>query len=100
MTTYAADLGARIAQARKAAGYSQTQLAHVLRSGLSTVARWEVGDASPNPERLAEIATRTAVDPGWLLTGQYSRDGRAVVLRCADELMAKGADLYKLAGEP
>lgn len=63
-------LGARIREARDAAGLSQAEFAR--RVGLKDAAsawRWESGRAEPSLAMLRRIASVTDADLGWLAGG-------------------------------
>ena len=63
-------VGARIAQAREAAGLSTAQLARRLGVRTQTLASWEHGRAEPRANRLVMMAGLLNVSPTWLLIGQ------------------------------
>lgn len=65
---------ARIKQARKDAGLSQTALAVRLGVDRSAVAQWERNTAAgPTVEHLRKIALATGVSFEWLATGRGAR---------------------------
>jgi transcriptional regulator with XRE-family HTH domain len=54
------DLGARIREARKSAGYKNVeQLSVQLNVAMATLSRWERGKSEPSVARLREIAVLT-----------------------------------------
>ncbi len=65
----ASDLGARIADARVAAGRTQTDIANQLGVKVSTVDKWEGGLASPRSNRLTALAGILGVSLSWLIVG-------------------------------
>ena len=65
----ASDLGARIADARTAAGRTQTDIANQLGVKVSTVDKWERGSASPRSNRLTALAGILGVNLSWLIVG-------------------------------
>ncbi len=60
-------VGARIKEARQAAGMSITKLAVALDVDPRTVARWQSDAASPSVERLGHIAAVLGKTPGFFL---------------------------------
>ena len=65
-----AERRSRLAQRRKALGYSQDAFAEVLGVDRSTVARWERGESEPLPyirPKLARVLGVTAAELGRLL---------------------------------
>lgn len=74
------ELGARIREAREAAGLTQSQLAARVgtRSGRGgTVSDWEAGRGDLSAEVLAEIRRETDCDGHWLLTGEGTMEKRS-----------------------
>ncbi len=65
----ARDLGGRIADARVAAGRTQTDIANHMGIKVSTVEKWENGTASPRSNRLAALAGILGVSMSWLIVG-------------------------------
>ena len=65
----ASDLGARIADARTAAGRTQTDIANQLGVKVSTMEKWERGVASPRSNRLTALAGILGVSLSWLIIG-------------------------------
>ncbi|PAZ16247.1 hypothetical protein CLM62_08985 [Streptomyces sp. SA15] len=47
----------RLAQRRKASGYTQEQFADALKVDRTTVQRWERGEADPQPHQRPKMAT-------------------------------------------
>lgn len=65
------NLGARIRQARRRVGMTQSQLAERLKVGRSAVGNWEsTTGISPASARLREVAVVTGVSYEWLATGR------------------------------
>lgn len=64
-----AEIGPRVALARRARGLTQLGLAQLLGTTAITVSRWERGVAGVRLERLREIALVCEVDLDWLETG-------------------------------
>lgn len=67
---YLAALGARIAQARAAAGLTKSALARALSCDVSSVFKWEHGKMGIGVEAVRAIAERTGVSCDWLITGR------------------------------
>ena len=63
-------LAERIVEARKAAGFTTSQLAHRLGVRTATLASWEAGKAEPRTNRLMMLAGLLSVSPTWLLCGR------------------------------
>ena len=63
------DQGARIADARVAAGRTQTDIANQLGVKVSTVEKWERGESSPRSNRLVSLAGVLGVSVSWLIVG-------------------------------
>lgn len=64
-------MGVRIRQARRKAGFSQTQLAAAITVRRSAVSNWEsVGGALPSTSHLVAIALACGVSIEWLGTGR------------------------------
>lgn len=61
--------GARFKRARRAAYFTQAQLAAEADTTQETVSRIETGTHSPGSELAVRIAGALSVDVGWLLTG-------------------------------
>lgn len=60
-------LGARIRQAREAAGLYQHQLAEAVEVGPTAVTRWETGKRIPPAVRLSRVAKTLNVTVDYLL---------------------------------
>ncbi|KFN40992.1 helix-turn-helix domain-containing protein [Arenimonas oryziterrae] len=61
----------RIRQARRAASYSQSELAQQVGVQRSAVAQWErQGGSRPTTENLSKIALATTINFEWLATGR------------------------------
>jgi phage repressor protein C with HTH and peptisase S24 domain len=63
-------LGFRIATARKAAGYNQTELGEAIGLTRSAVSQWESETTEPATDNLRSIAVKTGADFDWLATGR------------------------------
>lgn len=63
-------LGERIAQARAAAGLSQTDLGKAFKLTRSAVSQWESNRTEPTPQNLRGVAMETNVRYEWLATGR------------------------------
>lgn len=81
-------LGKNIAEARKAIGLTQEQLAADVGVSKVTVARWETGAREPTLKNIYQLAARLPVTAGQLLDGQPERmtvsdwaEGLVTVLR-------------------
>lgn len=88
-------LGARLKQARKAAGLRQKDVARVLNVAPTTVSSWETGHRDPDTATLGRLGTLYGVSVGWLL-GTPSRADAAGELR---EAYSKAIDLDNLPPE-
>jgi transcriptional regulator with XRE-family HTH domain len=93
----------RLAARRKAAGFSQEQLAERLRIDRSTVARWESGETEPQPwlrPRLARVlqVSLDQLDP--LLAGGRQAEAEAGAAECMSHALTHpgSADLVTVAG--
>jgi transcriptional regulator with XRE-family HTH domain len=64
-------IGARIRQAREAAGRSRLSVAVELGVDPNTLQRWERAWTSPPAARITAIAAALDVDPTWLLVGDH-----------------------------
>jgi len=62
-------IGARIAEARRSAGFSQKKLAEVLGVGQSTVSQWESGTTQPSVEMFEQLAGLLRTEPAVLAFG-------------------------------
>ncbi|MEM8987576.1 MAG: helix-turn-helix domain-containing protein [Pseudomonadota bacterium] len=67
-------IGARIRQARKNIGFSQTDLADRLKVSQPTVANWESGAHDPRRIMQTKIADTLGVKRDWLASGQMDSD--------------------------
>ena len=65
-------LGERIRRARKARGYSQSDLANVLNVSQPTIANWELGAHDPRQLMLVRLADVLGVSRFWLSSGERS----------------------------
>ncbi|MGM0585447.1 MAG: helix-turn-helix domain-containing protein [Pseudomonadota bacterium] len=66
----AATFGDRLAAAREALGYSQSQLASRAGVRLATIQNWESDRSEPRANKLQMIAGILNVSIVWLLTGE------------------------------
>lgn len=67
-------VGLRLELARRAAGYTQQQLADVMEVGVSTVSRLEKGEARLKRPILLAWAMATGANRTWLETGMAPTD--------------------------
>ena len=72
-----ASIGARIAEAREAAGYSAAQAARRLGVDSRTLQRWERDESVPRGNRLMMLAGLLGVSPAWLLVGEQQLPSRS-----------------------
>lgn len=79
-------LGARIAALRRAAGWSQGQLAEKLQVSPSAVGMYEQGRREPSTALLVELARLFGVTVDYLLTGKPGAEAEQKV-RSAMELV-------------
>jgi len=63
------DLSTRISTRRKELGYSQQELAKLVKKSHVTIYRWEQGDVEPKGKNLFALATALKCTPAWLLFG-------------------------------
>lgn len=63
-------IGARLAQARAAAGLTQRQIADRIGVKESTIDRWESGETSPRGHRVSKLAGMLGVSISWILMGR------------------------------
>lgn len=81
------EIARRIAQARKAAGLTQPELADILQVHFRTLQTWERGKKPVVPfDRLDEIAKATGATKEWLLHGDESPGGSADYTALAAEV--------------
>lgn len=64
---YVESFAQKLAQARKDAGYSQRQVAEILKLSKSTIASYEVGRTQPDIETLGKLADFYVVSVDWLI---------------------------------
>lgn len=57
----------KLAQARADAGYTQRQVAEIMKISKSTIASYEVGRTQPDIETLGKLADFYAVSVDWLI---------------------------------
>lgn len=67
-------LGEKLKQARKEAGYSQKELASVLKLSDKAVSSYEVGRAEPNLETLQAISQVTYKPVSYFLEDNHDED--------------------------
>lgn len=60
----------RLVRARKANGWTQSEVAEQLQVSFQAVSLWERGETLPETEKLTEIASLYAVSLDWLLLGK------------------------------
>ena len=71
-------INARVKQARKAAGISQSKLAQVLGITRSACSQWESPQGTaPRRERLEQLANLLGVSYEWLATGRKTKDEKS-----------------------
>lgn len=66
----AVQIGARLRDAREAAGLSTRELADHLGVKESTVGKWESGERSPRGQRVSKLAGILGVSLSWILVGR------------------------------
>ena len=75
-----AEFGARLAELRQAAGYSQqSELAAAIDTTQQTVSRWEAGLSRPRPQQMSRLAEILEVDRQELIRLAKPRDTPPVV---------------------
>jgi phage repressor protein C with HTH and peptisase S24 domain len=74
-------IGVRIAEARRAAGFSQKKLAETLGVGQSTVSQWESGTTQPSVEMFEQLAGLLKAEPAALAFGGSGRTVPTVRLK-------------------
>ncbi|MDE6775741.1 MAG: helix-turn-helix transcriptional regulator [Ruminococcus sp.] len=57
----------KLAKARNEAGYTQRQVAEIMKISKSTIASYETGRTEPDIETLGKLADFYAVSVDWLL---------------------------------
>lgn len=60
----------RLAKARKAKGFTQSNVAEKLNVSFQAVSQWETGGTMPETEKLIDLAEIYQVSLDWLLTGK------------------------------
>lgn len=94
MSAFDEAVGARIREAREAAGATQAKLAGVLGVTATALSYWEAGVRSPSIGTVVEIAAALAVPVSWLLLGaddapeMYAAGRRDGWEACAKQIMA------------
>ncbi len=64
---YAETFPQKLAQARKDAGYTQRQIADIMKISKSTIASYEMGRTQPDIETLGKLADFYVVSVDWLM---------------------------------
>ncbi|MBR1529746.1 MAG: helix-turn-helix transcriptional regulator [Oscillospiraceae bacterium] len=64
---YIESFAQKLAQARKEAGYTQRQIADIIKISKSTIASYETGRTQPDIETLGKLADFYAVSLDWLV---------------------------------
>ena len=73
-------INARVKQARKAAGISQSKLAQVIGITRSACSQWESPQGTtPRRERLEQLAYLLGVSYEWLATGRKTKDEKSAL---------------------
>lgn len=85
----------RLKKARKEYGISQTELARRLNVSASTIARYEIGNGTPNMEMLCRMADVLHVDLKELMQGRNCNTALAAV-DMSPEAQALAADFDRL----
>ena len=65
---YVEGFASKLAQARKDAGYTQRQVAEILKISKSTIASYEIGRTQPDIETLGLLADFYCVSTDWLIS--------------------------------
>lgn len=100
MAWYNQQLGARVHQARKSAGWTQSELARELGLTRSSVANIESGRQRLQCSTLMDVADLLNADPRWLLTGGQDTPGapaRRFSRANRDQLTRAGRDIRAVA---
>jgi transcriptional regulator with XRE-family HTH domain len=83
---------ARLQQSRRAAHFSQSEMARKLGVTPSAVAQWEhPNGTSPSFDRLVSIARSTSVNIEWLATGRGERHNKGMG---GEQITAISLDFY------
>ena len=82
-------LGARIAALRRAAGWSQGELARKLQVSASAVGMYEQGRREPSVSLLVELSRLFGVSVDYLLTGQAAPEEQEKVLSAAEKALCE-----------
>ena len=72
---YAETFAQKLTEARKQAGYTQRQVAEILKISKSTIASYEVGRTQPDIETLGRLADFYCVSVDWLIGTQGRNQG-------------------------
>lgn len=83
-------LGARIAALRRAAGWSQGELAQILKVSPSAVGMYEQGRREPSVEILVGMSRAFHVTVDYLLTGSPAPQEQAQVEAAMENLVTDG----------
>lgn len=71
---YRESIPAKLREARKQAGYTQQQIADILKIPQNTVSRYETGERDPDYETLGRLIDFYEVSADWILgTGKTKR---------------------------
>ena len=73
------EFGERIKSAREELKMTQTQLAQLLKTSQTTVAKYEHGEQIPRADVLATISKATGKSTDWLLFGNESTPSESVI---------------------
>jgi transcriptional regulator with XRE-family HTH domain len=85
------NLARRIAEARRSAGLTQTELADKLGVSENAVQTWEAGTFTPRPKRLHALAEALGKPVSWFLAD--APDADAQLDRLADLYLSEALDL-------
>lgn len=71
---YRESIPAKLREARKQAGYTQQQIADILKIPQNTMSRYETGERDPDYETLGRLIDFYEVSADWILgTGKTKR---------------------------
>lgn len=71
---YRESIPAKLKEARKQAGYTQQQIADILKIPQNTMSRYETGERDPDYETLGRLIDFYEVSADWILgTGKTKR---------------------------
>lgn len=101
LSDYDAELGARLAEARKSAGLTQTDLGNRMDLTRSSIANIEAGRQRILVVTLMAFGEHLCIDPRWLLTGAQTAPGMAPARQFSkadrDRIRRSGRDLRAVA---